>query len=199
MLLLHEECNDQPPITPNTNRALFRCASWPFSTVFFVVTTQPSLPSPLKRFSPPKKPKKMAPGYEIGPLGVPVIKDNYSTTGRGQRSPAKMRAVAPAAAISRGLAATSAIDLPSRPAGESAPQANSDLFGSGHDGTSSSLLPTSEGGAGVGDVEGVGAPSRRGSGLRELLGIETHAERDREKSRVQAEALKKQVEDNKVG
>ncbi|CAM9375784.1 unnamed protein product [Ectocarpus fasciculatus] len=141
---------------------------------------------------------KMAPGYEIGPLGVPVIKDNYSTTGRGQRSPAKMRAVAPAAAVSRGLAATSAIDLPSRPAGESAPQANSDLFGSGHDGPSSSLLPTSEGGAGVGDAEGVGAPSRRGSGLRELLGIETHAERDREKSRVQAEALKKQVEDNKV-
>ncbi|CAB1112942.1 unnamed protein product [Ectocarpus sp. CCAP 1310/34] len=136
---------------------------------------------------------KMAPGYEIGPLGVPVIKDNYSTTGRGQRSPAKMRAVAPAATVNRGLAASSAIGLSSTPVGESVPQTNSDLFGSGHDGTSSSLLPPSEGGAGV------GAPSRRGSGLRELLGIETRAERDREKSRVQAEALKKQVEDNKEG
>ncbi|CAM9579501.1 unnamed protein product [Ectocarpus sp. 4 AP-2014] len=140
---------------------------------------------------------KMAPGYEIGPLGVPVIKDNYSTTGRGQRSPAKKRAVAPAATVNRGLTA-SAIGLSSTPVGESVPQTNSDLFGSGHDGTSSSLLPPSEGGAGVGDAEGVGAPSRRGSGLRELLGIETNAERDREKSRVQAEALKKQVEDNKV-
>ncbi|CAM9607479.1 unnamed protein product, partial [Ectocarpus sp. 13 AM-2016] len=141
---------------------------------------------------------KMAPGYEIGPLGVPVIKDNYSTTGRGQRSPAKMRAVAPAATVNRGLAASSAIGLSTTPVRESVPQTNSDLFGSGHDGTSSSLLPPSEGGAGVGDAEGVGAPSRRGSGLRELLGIETNAERDREKSRVQAEALKKQVEDNKV-
>lgn len=161
--------------------------------------TQPSLPSPLQRFSPPENPKKMAPGYEIGPLGVPVIKDNYSTTGRGQRSPTKMRAAAPAATVSRGLVVSSATELSSRPIGDSAPQANSDLFGSRHDGTSSSLLPPSEGGADVGDAEGVGVPSRRGSGLRELLGIETNAERDREKSRVQAEALKKQVEDNKVG
>ncbi|CBJ26598.1 expressed unknown protein [Ectocarpus siliculosus] len=141
---------------------------------------------------------KMAPGYEIGPLGVPVIKDNYSTTGRGQRSPAKMRAVAPAATGNQGLSASSAIDPSSGPVGESTPQTSSELFGSGHDGTSSSLLAPSGGGADVSDAEGVGAPSRRGSGLRELLGIETNAERDREKSRVQAEALKKQVEDNKV-
>lgn len=62
----------------------------------------------------------------------------------------------------------------------------------------SSLLAPSEGGAVGGGAEGAGAPPKRGSGLRDLLGTETNVERDRERSRVQAEALKKQVEDNKV-
>ena len=63
---------------------------------------------------------------------------------------------------------------------------------------SSLLLAPSECGAGVGGAEGVDVPPKRGSGLRDLLGTETNVERDRERSRVQAEALKKQVEDNKV-
>lgn len=134
------------------------------------------LPSPLEN-------KKMAPGYEMGPLGVAVMKDKYSTTGRGQRSPTKM--------------ASSAVELSDSPRGPIG-LSNTDIIGSGEIKTSSLLLPPSEGGAG-GVVDCDGLPSRRGSGLRELMGIETNAERDREKSRVQAEALKKQVEDNKVG
>lgn len=72
------------------------------------------------------------------------------------------------------------------------------LLASGEVQGSSSLPAPSSGGTGGGGVEGVGVPSKRGSGLRDLFGTETNVERDREKSRVQAEALKKQVEDNKV-
>lgn len=139
--------------------------------------------------------KKMAPGYEMGPLGVAVMKDTYSTTGRGQRSPPKMRAPPPAPAARR-PSGSSAVELLSSPGGP-VRSANDEIFGGGENGASSTLLP-SEGGAG-GVVDGDGVPSGRGSGLRDLLGIETNAEKDREKSRVQAEALKKQVEDNKVG
>lgn len=119
----------------------------------------------------------------MGPLGVAVMKDKYSTTGRGQRSPTKMTS-----------SAVEPLGNPGGPVGLS----NTDIFGSGEIGASSSLLPPSEGDAG-GVVDSDGVPSRRGIGLRELLGIETNTERDREKSRAQAEALKKQVEDNKVG
>lgn len=72
------------------------------------------------------------------------------------------------------------------------------MFGECEDKESPSPLPPVSGGARCADTEGSGVPSRRGSGLRNLLGTETNAERDRERSRTQAEALKKQVEDNKV-
>lgn len=47
---------------------------------------------------------------------------------------------------------------------------------------------------------GAAVPPRRGSGLRNLLGTDgdEEGEKERERSRIQGEALKKQVEDNKV-
>lgn len=146
----------------------------------------------------------MAPGYEMGPLGVAVLKDNYSTTGRGKRSPPRTRAQPPPAPAASRPSAPCAEETSSSAGGPPVGSAKSGLFGSGgerereRDRAPPSLLPQAEGGAG-GVAEGVGAPSRRGVGLRDLLGTETNAERDRERSRVQAEALKKQVEDNKVG
>lgn len=140
--------------------------------------------------------KKLAPGYELGPLGVAVMKANYSTTGRGQRSPPKARAPPPDPAPS-GPSAQSAVEKLNSFGGPVHPASNSLLAGQEVKG-SSSLLAPSDGGAGGGGVEGVGVPPKRGSGLRDLLGTETNVERDRERSRVQAEALKKQVEDNKV-
>ncbi|CAN0229795.1 unnamed protein product, partial [Scytosiphon promiscuus] len=135
---------------------------------------------------------KMAPGYEMGPLGVAVMKDNYSSTGRGKRSPPRMRAQAPAAPV--------AADVKGYPAGgkPSALPAEGGLFGKRGDEDSSSSLLSAECGARGADTEGSGVLPRRGSGLRNLLGMEASAERDRERSRTQAEALKKQVEDNKT-
>ncbi|CAM9966762.1 unnamed protein product, partial [Hapterophycus canaliculatus] len=135
---------------------------------------------------------KIAPGYEMGPLGVPVMKDNYSSTGRGKRSPPRMRAPVPTV--------SPATELTRSPGGGGPPvlPAGRDLFGKRKDEESEESLPSAEGGARVGDAEGGSVPPRRGSGLRNLLGTETHAERDRERSRMQAEALKKQVEDNKA-
>lgn len=133
----------------------------------------------------------------MGPLGVAVMKDNYSTTGRGQRSPPKVRAPPPAPATGT-PSAPSAVEILSSSGGP-VHSANNNLLPSGEVKILSSLLEPSEDGAGGGGVGGVGVPSKRGSGLRDLLGTETNVERDRERSRVQAEALKKQVEDNKVG
>lgn len=123
------------------------------------------------------------------------MKSNYSTTGRGQRSPPKVRESPPDPA-------------PSRPSGPSAVGVLNNFGGAVHSsdnnsskgitGSPSLLAPSEGGGAGGAGPEGVGVLSKRGSGLRDLLGTETNVERDRERSRVQAEALKKQVEDNKV-
>lgn len=125
------------------------------------------------------------------------MKANYSTTGRGQRSPTRMLAAPPDPAPgSRPSVPSAAHTLSS--AGRSVHPVNSNLFASEEVKGSPLPLAPSEGGAGGGGAEGVGVPPKRGSGLRDLLGTETNVERDRERSRVQAEALKKQVEDNKV-
>ncbi len=141
----------------------------------------------------------MAPGYEMGPLGVAVLKDNYSTTGRGKRSPPRTRASPPPAPTPSRPSVPCAEEMHSSAGTLPVGPAKSPLYGSGGERAPSSLvaMPQTEGGTG-GGAEGVGAPSRRGVGLRDLLGTETNAERDRERSRVQAEALKKQVEDNRV-
>lgn len=141
--------------------------------------------------------KKLAPGYELGPLGVAVMKANYSTTGRGQRSPPKVFAPAPDPTRARPSGPSAVGTLSS--SGMPVHPVENNLLAREEAKGSSSLLAPSEGGAGGGGVEGVGLPPKRGSGLRDLLGTEINVERDRERSRVQAEALKKQVEDNKVG
>eukprot|EP00752_Nemacystus_decipiens_P012874 g11397.t2 len=139
---------------------------------------------------------KMAPGYELGPLGVAVMKANYSTTGRGQRSPPRVRAALPDPAPGR-PSAPSAVET-SNSAGGSVYPANNNLPAREEGKRSSSLPAPSADGAGGMGAEGAGVPPKRGSGLRDLLGTETNVERDRERSKVQAEALKKQVEDNKT-
>lgn len=135
----------------------------------------------------------MAPGYEMGPLGVAVMKDNYSTTGRGKRSPPRTRAPVPTVPPAANLARS-----PAR-SGPSVLPAEGGRFGNREDEESAPSRPPAEGDARGADTEGGGLPPKRGSGLRNLLGTETNAERDRERSKMQAEALKKQVEDNKVG
>lgn len=141
--------------------------------------------------------KKLAAGYELGPLGVAVMKANYSTTGRGQRSPPKVHSAPPDPAPGR-PSAPSTVEMFNSAGGPTHP-ANKNLLASGEVQGSSSPLGPLEGGTVGGSVEGVGVPPKRGSGLRDLLGTETNVERDRERSKMQAEALKKQVEDNKVG
>lgn len=143
------------------------------------------------------KQKKLAPGYELGPLGVAVMKANYSTTARGQRSPPPKVRAAPPDPAPGGPSAPSTVEILNG-SGRPVHLPNNSLLASEEVNGSSSLLTPSDGGAGGGGVDGVGVPPKRGSGLRDLLGRETNVERDREKSRVQAEALKKQVEDNKV-
>lgn len=120
----------------------------------------------------------MAPGYEMGPLGVAVMKDNYSCHNRGHRSPPRPVASAQPAKPS----APARLVSPYRPGGA--------VNNFSTDGAS---LPQPPEGGGEGVVA-----TRRGSGLRDLLGTEVDAEKERERSRLQGEALKKQVEDNKV-
>lgn len=122
----------------------------------------------------------MADGYEMGPLGVPVMKYHYST-GRGPKSPPKTIALTDAQPVDGSH--PSAIGL--KPCGRVVAS----------DGTMGSkpCLPVPENGGGTNVM-----PPKRGSGLRNLLGKETECEEERERGRRQAEALKKQVEDQKV-
>lgn len=125
----------------------------------------------------------MPPGFEMGPLGVPVMIDNYSGSRRGHKSPQKAADTAPLVGPSLTL---DGLVSPHRPAG-----VKGGLLGDG-----AGPVPTAVDAGGV--SPGVCAMPRRGSGLKELLGTEADGEKERERSRIQAEALNKQVEDNKV-
>lgn len=119
----------------------------------------------------------MAPGYEIGPLGVAVMKHNYSSTGRGQPSPPKNATPVPSVPS----AAFAGVVSPRQPV-----DGKSDVVGD------EPKVPLPDGGGGSGAVP------LRGSGLRDLLGNEANGAKERERSRLQAETLQKQVEENKV-
>lgn len=75
-----------------------------------------------------------------------------------------------------------------------APALSGSIPSPGTDGSGTAL---SSGGA-VASGAGSFPVQRRGQGLRNLLGTEAEGEKERERSRRQAEALRKQVEDNKV-